>query len=173
MADDAAFYELVDFDRFLARIKLTGVLSNWNVFEIATLRTQFRDGIETDQHWTRLAVVNVVTPLDDPDSRVVYAHGWDEDENQAEIRLWIGRSKSGWKLYDWERLDLGLAESRDWELHLRLSDDQLYDPYEQWQQHTYDARLAIIERNFESAKKLFAWLRLWRCRQTERLTVCC
>ena len=116
-----------------------------------------------------------MTPLDDPDSRVVCAHGWDEDENQAEIRLWIGRSKSGWKLYDWERLDLGLAESRDWELHLRLSDDQLYDPYEQWQQHTYDARLAIIERNFESAKKLFAWLRLWlwRCRQTERLTVCC
>ena len=107
------FRTLVDFDRHLKRIDLTGNLRGWTDFDKRLARAEIKNSADVEPFWSKITLAGIVTPNDDRDSRIVYAYCWDlKSDEQIECRFWIGREDNSWKLYDWARLDLGLSESQ-------------------------------------------------------------
>lgn len=127
--DDAAFHELVDHVRFMKRVDATGGLVDWTAVEQYRLRLQLLDEVGVHSHWQRLLLANVVQMPGEPRSRVLYTFGWDADEDQVEVRWHVALVGEEWKIYDWERLDLGLTKSAEWGLYAEYSDDPRLDSF--------------------------------------------
>ncbi len=114
--DKGATRKLVDVPRLFARIRQSGKLIGWSHTERFDLQLQVGESCTPDEFWAHMRVVAIVPVADDPGSRVVYITGKEEEEQgeQSEARLWVARQGRGWKVYDWERLDLGMSKSQEW-----------------------------------------------------------
>ena len=54
-------------------------------------------------------IVRVKPLAGEQSALIVYAYFWDNSQFAAEMRLWMARSESGWKLFDWEQIPFGTA----------------------------------------------------------------
>lgn len=127
------FRTLVDFDRQLRRVELTTNLRGWSDFEKRTIRTQMKNLADLESFWGKLKVAGIVAPTDDPNSRILYAYARSGESMEAtEYRFWIGRVGKGWKIYDWERLDLGLSESQKWGVYVKYFKTPEIAGFERW-----------------------------------------
>ncbi len=110
--DKKALRKLIDVPRLFARVVQTGKMTPRSRAERVDLQMQVGDSIEPSHFWKRLQVAGIVPVADAPETRVVYVVGRkDEDDSQTEVRFWVARHRGGWKVYDWERLDLAMRES--------------------------------------------------------------
>jgi hypothetical protein len=131
--DLPALAALLDFDRFLQRMDQTGALTGWTSRDRRELKKQLQDELEPERQWERLTAVAVIQRPEEPELRTVYALGWTEDEgDEAEWRLWLAPSESGWALYDWERLDTGMSEARRWSVYAQYADGSQLDGVYRW-----------------------------------------
>jgi tetratricopeptide (TPR) repeat protein len=152
--DDAEFRTLVDFDRMLKRIELTGSINGWTTLEKKYLRTELKTSANVEPYWGKIVVAGLVTPADDPNSRIVYAFGWDEPtNNQTENRFWIGRTGDSWQLYDWELLELGLSESQEWGLYCRYHETPEMKGFHRWAELMVEADSLTADGDMEAAKE--------------------
>lgn len=127
------FHNLVDFDRQLKRVELTGGLRGWTEFDKRSGRTEMKNTADVEPFWGKITVADIVRPPDDPYSRVVYAYTWNPAANeQTEYRFWIARVENSWKLYDWARLDLGLSESDKWGMYAKFADKPETTGFHRW-----------------------------------------
>ncbi|MGE3244327.1 MAG: hypothetical protein AB7I57_24900, partial [Pirellulales bacterium] len=116
--------------------------------------TELKNSADAEPDWARLVVAGVVTPGDDRDSRIVYAYGWNETETeQSENRFWIAREGDAWKIYDWERLDLGLPESQEWGVYCKYAQTPVMENYHRWAELVSEADAESNQGNQESAKE--------------------
>jgi hypothetical protein len=131
--DEAGFRELVDFDRLLKRVELTGCLVGWTSFDKRSLKTQLKASADLEPFWAKITLAGTVVPSDDPNTRVVYAYcGESDNQDSTEDRFWICRDGDSWKIYDWERLDFGLSESRSWSLYVKYAGTSEIAGFERW-----------------------------------------
>lgn len=152
-AEETILGHLLDVDRMLARIEQSGVLSSWNRFERNGLKSELQSWEVSESQWARIVLVDVLKPVDVPDNRIVYAHGYDLADDPVELRLWISRGEDGWKLYDWERLDLGLTETRDWELFLRYQDTPDVTAFDRWVTSSQASDTALRDGDNDAARQ--------------------
>jgi hypothetical protein len=153
-ADEAQFRSEVDVARFVKRIELSGSVAGWRQSELRALRSQLKDSVDSEPSWARLVVTATITPRDDSNTRVVYAYGWDTSGGEhSEHRLWLGRDGSNWKLYDWERLDLGMPESRRWGLYLKYGESPLLEGHNRWANTLQEVDRLVAQGERELAKE--------------------
>ncbi|MBC8114695.1 MAG: hypothetical protein H7062_09985, partial [Candidatus Saccharimonas sp.] len=113
--DKGAIRKLVDVPRLFARIRQTGKLALWSRWDQLELQMQVGDSCQPGDFRDRYQVVGIVPVADAPETRVVYAvAGEGGEHDQPPVRLWVARHGREWKVYDWERLDLGLSQSWHW-----------------------------------------------------------
>lgn len=148
---DEAFQQFVDRDRLFARVLGTGLVRHRDVFEQVSLKNGIHETLQVDDTWDRFKLVRVVPVAGVPDNVVAYTYCWSSGDRISECRWWLAKVNGQWKAYDWERLDLGLAESREralcihyeWDLQLQ----GYYDCFEYM-----DEALRQIERgNYDRA----------------------
>jgi hypothetical protein len=153
-ADHGKFKSLVDFDRLLKRCEMTGNMNGWTYFDKRSWRGQMRSTAEVEAYWAQITVAGIVTPDDDPNTRIVYAFCDDvESADPTESRFWIARDGDTWKLYDWARLDLGLAESQEWGLYAKYAHTGDLQGFERWGELLSEADEAIASGELDAAKK--------------------
>ncbi len=110
--DDAGFVKLVDSKRLHRLVELHGGYFGIDPIDKPAARRQ-AVGVSVEPFWCSPTIVGVETPAGDPDTRTVYiVSTYPDDEEQFECRLLLGRVGSTWKLYDWQRLDLGLTNTQ-------------------------------------------------------------
>ena len=156
MDNTEEFRSLVDFDRQLKRVEQITNMSGWSDFEKRTIRSQMRSLAEQETFWGHLKVAGIVTPADDRDTRIVYAHARAGDfMDSTEYRFWIGRAGSSWKLYDWARLDLGLSESQKWATYIKYFNSPQMEGFKRWNELIADAdELTADNQRGAAAEKL-------------------
>lgn len=144
---------LMDVGRMMSRIEQTGVMKGWSRIERIDLKAELENWEFSESQWFRIKLVDILKPKDEPNTRIVYAHGYDDVDDPTEIRLWIGRNEDGtWKLYDWERMDLGLTECRDWELYLRYRSTPSDAQHQQWINACRASDSAVTEGDLDAAR---------------------
>lgn len=148
------FKKLVDFDWMMKRVELTGGMAGWTYFDKRSWRSQIKALADAEAYWADITVAGIVTPTDDPNTRIVYAYGDDSaSQNPTENRFWIARDGDTWKLYDWSRLDLGLSESQEWGLYAKYANSPLIAGYERWGVLIGEADEAIARDDLATAKE--------------------
>jgi len=148
------FKRLVDFDRMMKRVEGTGHMAGWTSFDKRSWRGQIKAMAEAESYWGEITVAGIVTPYDDPNTRIVYAYCYDSaSDSPSESRFWIARDGDSWKLYDWARLDLGLAESQEWGLYAKYADTPMLAGFERWGVLIGEADEAINRGDREAAKE--------------------
>jgi tetratricopeptide (TPR) repeat protein len=146
------FQARFDLDRHIQRIADAGLI-RLRLVDRRSLRQNLKHSAEP--YWARLTLIQIVQPTDDPDSRIVYVIGRMADDNEDfEARLWIGLNGDEWKLYDWERLDHGLPESRRYAILLKHERGPLINGYSRW------AELIAAALNHDDPLRARATLRL-------------
>lgn len=148
------FKKLVDFDRLMKRVERTGNMAGWTYFDKRTWRSQIKGMAEAESYWADITVAGIVTPHDDPNTRIVYTYCNDiASASPSECRFWIARDGDSWKLYDWARLDLGLAESQEWGLYAKYAEDPTLGGFERWGELIGEADEAIGRNDRDVAKE--------------------
>lgn len=128
--DSTALGELIDDRRMLQRIDDTGRLIGWNTLDRVNLRKSLRDP-HIEEFWAHFVLVNMVTPDDAAETRIVHAFGYNEEKSeQAEFRFWLAKRQEDWKIYDWQRFDIGMPESEEWSYRADYYDDPRMKLYE-------------------------------------------
>ena len=113
--DDEATLTLVDLPRLFTRIKQTGSVVGWSLNDRRDFQVRVTGSCTPDGFYSHIQVVAIVPAADEPGTRVVYALARDEgQDDQNEVRFWVARHGRTWKVYDWERLDVGKSKSREW-----------------------------------------------------------
>jgi tetratricopeptide (TPR) repeat protein len=148
--DPAIAEEVVDFDRLMKRIEQTGGLAGWTALDRMGLKRQIRQSLDVEPHWARLTLAAAVPQGDSSDDFHVYALGWSDEDDQVEWRFWIARTEDAWKMYDWERLDLGLSEAEEWGASARYVDGDEMDGYYAWS-NAATAATGLMEEDPEAA----------------------
>ncbi len=152
--DHEAFRKLVDHDRLLKRIELTGCLVGWSSLDKRYVRSELKNSVDFDSRWSDITVANVLAAVGDSDSRVVYAYCRDEENDEySEHRMFISETGDGWKLYDWVRLDLGLSESEEWSVYIKYVDNQLRENFDRWGEMVSEADELAINNDYEAVKE--------------------
>jgi len=152
--DSERFREHIDFDRFLKRIEITGRLKDFNRFDKRYLRGELTNSLDVNSQWSRLVITKVLTPTDDPLTRIVYAYSWDnQDDVQMEERFLVVSEDGNWKVYDWCRLDLGLYESEEWSILALYVNHPLMEGYNRWGTLLSEADGLFVEGDREAAKE--------------------
>lgn len=109
--DDASFAKLADAKRINRLIEMHGGYRGLNAVDKTMARRQ-AIGMSVESYWCNPTIVGVVTPADERNTRVVYLlTTYPNDVEQFESRVLLGREGNNWRLYDWQRLDLGLTHS--------------------------------------------------------------
>ncbi len=151
--DNDRFSEIVDHNRLLKRMELTGRLAAYSNLEKRFLRAELKNAFEIDLNWSQLQIVEVLTLKDDPSSRVVYAYSSSaSSEERNENRFLIASDGDAWKLYDWERMDLGIFASEEWSLYAQYANTSLMAGYSRWGELLGEADEAMLEGDNETAK---------------------
>ena len=149
----AAVADVFDLKRMAERVELTGGLATWSYFDKVQLRSQLVDFAISDIEPGIITLAGFVKVADDPQTRVAYI--WVEDPQTlevVEVRLWMAPAKDGqWKLYDWERLDIGMAESEEIGVFCRYADSARLDSFFELSDHLDQAGVMIEERDFPAA----------------------
>src|SRR4029079_14446840 len=65
------FRQHIDFDRMLKRTERTGNLRGWSSMDMKSARAEMQKRARVEPSWSNITVVGIVTPSDDPNSRVV------------------------------------------------------------------------------------------------------
>ncbi len=113
--DEEATLKLVDLPRLFTRIKQTGRVVGWSLNERRDFQVRVTGSCTPDGFYAHVQLVAIVPVADDAGTRVVYALAHDEaQDDQNEVRFWIARHGRTWKVYDWERLDVGMSKSQEW-----------------------------------------------------------
>ncbi len=151
--DDARFRELVDFDRLVKRIESTGWIVGWSGLQRKVLLSELGQWATVEPHWHQIVVAGVITPPDDRDSRILYTFTQNETGDPAEFRFWIGRAGAGWKLYDWERLDLGLSASEEWGFYCGYRGAPQLDGFVRWSELVVAADALTAAGEYDAAEE--------------------
>jgi hypothetical protein len=148
------FRESVDFDRLAMRINLFTSGRRLTSLEKRMLRGELKSTLQSESTWARLLVAGIVTPRDDPDTRIVYAYGADAGgAEQTAYRFWLGRVDNAWKLYDWNRLDVGMSESLWWGLHVKYQGTALIAGFSRSVEQMNEAAELTASGDYGAAKE--------------------
>ena len=151
----AAVADIVDLKRMAERVELTGGLADWNYVDKVQLRSQLVDFVVDDIEPGNITLAGFARVADDPLTRVAYVWVVDpQSREETEIRLWLAPAKDGqWKLYDWARLDIGMAESEEVGIYCRYHESNRLDSYYALSDHLVQADGLIEERDYAAAAK--------------------
>lgn len=151
----AVVADIVDLKRMAERVELTGGLDDWNYIDKVQLRSQLVDFVVDDVESGSITLAGFSKVADDPQTRVAYVwvlnpQSWDE----VAVRLWLAPAKDGqWKLYDWARLDIGLAESEEVGIYCRYYGSSQLDSYYVLSDHLVQADGMIAEGDYAAASE--------------------
>ena len=111
-SDDSKFQLLVDFDRLAGQVQMYS-FANLSWFESNQLRQSLEVEIVSPLVCERYSIAHIdLSPSAGEATVDVYL--WDEYDDLYEYRLWTIRQGRRWKIYDWEDIEKGRRESRDW-----------------------------------------------------------
>ncbi|TWT87152.1 hypothetical protein Mal64_26870 [Pseudobythopirellula maris] len=154
--------ELIDYDRLMKRTLDHGGLNGWSTLEKNQFHRNLSSYADPVSLWTKLSVVGLVNPQPGGNTRVAYVLGTTSDGDQGEIRFWLYRSDEGWKIYDWERLDLCFSESRLNSAYCRHTGTPAITGFEKWVDLVDESDTLLEEGELEAAKE--------KLREAERQT---
>lgn len=107
----------IDEQRMLRRLVSSGRLQNLTILERRNLTTSAIQPFSREPFLDSLIIVQVDTPATDPETRVVHAIGHSADGLESrEWRFWFSWHETGAKIFDWQRIDLGMSHS-EWLSH--------------------------------------------------------
>ncbi|NOY30231.1 MAG: hypothetical protein GXP28_08645 [Planctomycetes bacterium] len=151
--DNDRFVDLVDRYRLMKRMEITGRLAGYSNLEKRFLRSELKKSLDVKSYWSKLLVVKIFALKDDPASRIVYAYGSNAvSGDQYEMRFLIASEDNTWKLYDWQRMDLGVFVSKDWGLYAKYANTSLIEGYNRWADLLVEADTAMLEGENEKAQ---------------------
>jgi tetratricopeptide (TPR) repeat protein len=183
--DLPAFRAQLDVNQFLMEAKKTGLIQGLTREAEEDYARHFRESwLYPPGAWERYVIVRVKPLPDEQSAVIVYAYFWDNSQFATEMRLWMARSESGWKLFDWEEIPFGPRRSFEAAAHIRHSSDPRLQHYyktitdistaEQKRAAGDPAAAAELLKNAETRPRLpeladgqlvdlaFAWWRLGR-----------
>ena len=149
----AAVADIVDLKRMAERVELTGGLADWNYVDKVQLRSQLVDFVVDDLESGSITLAGFTSVADDPLTRVAYVWVVDPQSlEEVEVRLWLAPAKDGqWKLYDWTRLDIGMAESEEVGIYCRYHESNRLDSYYELSDYLVQADGLIAEGDYPAA----------------------
>lgn len=137
------------------RVELTGGLADRDYIDKMQLRSQLLDFVVDDVESGSITLAGFSKVADDPQSRVAYV--WvvnPQAREEVEVRLWLAPAKDGlWKMYDWARLDIGMAESEEVGIYCRHHGSSRLDSYYELSDHLVQADGLIDERDYAAASE--------------------
>ncbi len=102
----------VDEQRMLRRLGSTGRLQELSMLERRNLTKSALQPFSGDSFLDSLVIVQVDSPATDPETYVVYAIGFSDDGLESrEWRFWFSWHETGARIFDWQRIDLGMSHS--------------------------------------------------------------
>jgi len=151
----AAVADIVDLKRMAERVELTGGLADWNYVDKVQLRSQLVEFAVDDIEPGSITLAGFARVSDDPLTRVAYVWVVDpQSGEEVEVRLWLAPAKDGqWKLYDWARLDIGMAESEEVGIYCRYHESNRLDSYYALSDHLVHADGLIEAGDYAAAAK--------------------
>lgn len=144
--------DLIDFDRLLARIDATGRIADWTDFEKRALRTELKEQVGSEINWPAIQIAAILTPRQGEPLRIVYALSSPESEGATEYRFLMTRQADSWRLYDWERLDLGVSLSEEYSIYCKYVDSPLLEALRRWNAAIAETDRLTGEGDYEAAK---------------------
>jgi hypothetical protein len=164
--DPDAVQKLVDFDRLVKRMDLSGNLAKWNQLERRYIRTELKNATEALADWKSIRLAGIVPAIDDSRSRIVYAYCKDQPDDfgeESQYRFWIAREGERWVLYDWERLDYGMAHSQEWSLYCKYHNTSEIAAYERWSELVQESDALAAAGKTEEAKGKLRLAEVQKC----------
>ncbi|MDP1563069.1 MAG: hypothetical protein Q8M16_16950 [Pirellulaceae bacterium] len=123
LEEESASEDTIDFlipvNRDMTRKRILSILDSrsLSVEEEIFLQSQiFKSGPR--EFLNSLKFVRIHIPDEDPETRIVHAIGYSEDICESrEWRFWFSRHDGSWKIFDWQRIDLGMSYSEQQSRH--------------------------------------------------------
>ncbi|MDP1562704.1 MAG: hypothetical protein Q8M16_15110 [Pirellulaceae bacterium] len=143
--------DIVDVDLLFARIGEVGNLRKWDFFSRQILRQRV---IEFESQFTCHLELAKLQKLDESsDLYMAHLFGYDESESeQVEWRFWLRKTNNSWKLFDWERLDLGLSQSAEYGYRVRYAERPSIDNFNAFIDKVIESDAEVKKGDWESAK---------------------
>jgi tetratricopeptide (TPR) repeat protein len=153
-ANDESFRKLVDINALMKRIELTGQIPGDSNALKRELRGELLISLEADSDWAEIKIVKVLVPQDEASSRVVYAFTSNQHKTvQSEYRFVLTGNVRGWKLCDWEQLDVGTHISEEWGIYARYWNSSSFQGYISWGNVMGEADQLMNAGDYDGAKK--------------------
>jgi tetratricopeptide (TPR) repeat protein len=107
--DNAEFQKLVDFGRMVQRIQSHAGVERINWLERQILASQVRTECDGPANAQDFRIACLERPAED--HVVVYAYAVNTEVSGDPFKFWLARTRDGWRVYDWERIELGWSEA--------------------------------------------------------------
>lgn len=108
--DANEFHDQINHRRMFAQVKRSGVPTSLTQRANDSGAQNVRSALELPQGFRRFRIADVSAGTE-PEEVVVCLHVWREDDFAEPMRFWLAREGLGWKVFDWERLRIGLRRS--------------------------------------------------------------
>jgi tetratricopeptide (TPR) repeat protein len=152
-SDNREFRRLVDCDFLFARVQGTGLIDEHSFFQQMLLKTNIRESLGATAEWRNCGVMHVVPVAGIPDNAVVYTCCRNDANEASEFRWWLVKRNNAWRIYDWERLDLGLSASRDWAIRAHYQFDSCMYSYARFETEIVTAAGHVEQGDLEAAEE--------------------
>ena len=147
--DSDEFQKLVDTGRMVRRIQGHADVEWIDWIERQVLASQIRTGCDPPGNTQDFRIVHLER-LGDDHVRV-YAYAVNDGACGDPFQFWLVRARDGWRLYDWERVELGWSEAAQYARLRIAADDWRYDGYEQSSEELVAADEAIDQDEYDAA----------------------
>lgn len=147
--DSDEFQKLVDTGRMVRRIQGHADVEWIDWIERQVLASQIRTDCDPPGNTQDFRVVHLER-LGDEHVRV-FAYAVSEGMCGDPFQFWLVRSRDGWRLYDWERIELGWSEAAQYARLRIAANDWRYDGYEQGSEELVAADEAIDQDESDAA----------------------
>ena len=149
--DNAEFQKLVDFGRMVQRIQSHPGVERINWLERQVLASQVRTECDGPGNAQDFRIVHLERPAED--HVVAYAYAVNTEVSGDPFRFWLGRTRDGWRVYDWERIELGWSEATQYARLRIASRHQHSDSYDEGSEELVAADESTEEGEFDAAAK--------------------
>jgi tetratricopeptide (TPR) repeat protein len=151
--DASEFHDLINHRRMFEQVKRSGILQSLTQRANESGAQDVRNALETTL-WFRRFRIAEVTAGATSEEVVVYLHGWRDDDYGEPMRLWLARDGLSWKVFDWERLRLGLRRSTTMALQTAPTMLPQHRSLSNIQQQSWQFERLVQEGNREEANAI-------------------
>ena len=147
--DNAEFQKLIDFGRMAQRIQSHAGVGRINWLERQILASQIRTDSDGPANAQDFRIVHLDRPAED--HVVVYAYAVNTEVSGDPFKFWLARTRDGWRVYDWERIELGWSEATQYARLQIAAAHPHSDSYDEGSEKLVAADESTEEEKFDEA----------------------